>query len=352
MKKINLILLAIIAMASCKKENEFVKLSGKINSPKDSILVVTGENILKEIKINKDGTFKDTLKIHKKGHYRLTLGSNKRAIIYLKNGYDLILNAEDDPFFESFTYKGKGSDTNNFILSQFELSRNYGDPSSLYLLEKNAFDNKVRFIKKYIDSVNTLYGSKNIDTAVYNSSNRMSKQYLENITKDYERNHDFALKQKEIMEKTAIGRPSPKFEDYVDFKGGKKSLDAFRGKYVYLDIWATWCGPCIQQIPYLKDLEKEYHNKNIEFVSISTDEARKNGGSWEAAEKKWRNFVKERQLTGTQLWSGKDYSFQQAYQITGIPRFILIDPQGNIVDANAPRPSDPRIKQLFTSLGI
>ena len=77
--------MAIIAMASCKKENEFVKLSGKINSPKDSILVVTGENILKEIKINKDGTFKDTLKIHKKGHYRLTLGSNKRAIIYLKN---------------------------------------------------------------------------------------------------------------------------------------------------------------------------------------------------------------------------------------------------------------------------
>mgnify|MGYP000403909361 CR=1 FL=1 len=60
----------------------------------------------------------------------------------------------------------------------------------------------------------------------------------------------------------------------------------------------------------------------------------------------------KRNMGGTQLWSGKDYSFQQAYEITGIPRFILIDPKGNIVDANAPRPSDPRLRTLFTSLGI
>jgi hypothetical protein len=55
-------------------------------------------------------------------------------------------------------------------------------------------------------------------------------------------------------------------------------------------------------------------------------------------------------MSGYQLWSGKDFSFQKAYQITGIPRFILIDPNGNIVDANAPRPSDPKLKELCTSL--
>jgi hypothetical protein len=52
------------------------------------------------------------------------------------------------------------------------------------------------------------------------------------------------------------------------------------------------------------------------------------------------------------LWSGQDYAFQQAFQINSIPRFILIDPQGNIVDANAARPSDPKLKELFGSLGI
>ena len=57
-------------------------------------------------------------------------------------------------------------------------------------------------------------------------------------------------------------------------------------------------------------------------------------------------------MSGIQLWAGKDQSFQQEYQITGIPRFILIDPQGNIVDANAKRPSDPELKTLFNSLKI
>ena len=57
-------------------------------------------------------------------------------------------------------------------------------------------------------------------------------------------------------------------------------------------------------------------------------------------------------MSGVQLWAGEDISFQEAYQISGIPRFILIDPAGNIVDANAPRPSEPRLKELFTELGI
>ena len=57
-------------------------------------------------------------------------------------------------------------------------------------------------------------------------------------------------------------------------------------------------------------------------------------------------------MSVVQLWSGQDFTFQRDYQINGIPRFILIDPQGNIVDANAPRPSDPNLRTLFTSLGI
>ena len=64
-----------------------------------------------------------------------------------------------------------------------------------------------------------------------------------------------------------IGTPSPAF-DYENHKGGTTSLESLKGKYVYIDVWATWCGPCIAQIPFLKELEKEYHGKNIEFVSF------------------------------------------------------------------------------------
>ena len=70
----------------------------------------------------------------------------------------------------------------------------------------------------------------------------------------------------------------------------------------------------------------------------------------EAAEKKWRAFVKKKNMTGVQLWSGQDFSFQQAYQINSIPRFILIDPTGKIVNADAARPSSPKLSEQLDAL--
>ncbi len=141
------------------------------------------------------------------------------------------------------------------------------------------------------------------------------------------------------------GNPSPSF-DYENYKGGSTSLADLKGKYVYLDIWATWCGPCKKEIPHLKKLEDSYHDKNIEFVSISIDRKK----DYEA----WRNMVQERELGGIQLIADKDWKsdFVSDYAIRGIPRFILVDPEGNIVSANAPRPSHPELIELFNELKI
>lgn len=146
------------------------------------------------------------------------------------------------------------------------------------------------------------------------------------------------------------GQPSPKFEDYENFNGGKTSLEDFKGKYVYIDVWATWCGPCKSEIPYLKELEKTYRKKNIEFISISIDNINGKRGSYES----WKNMVEEKDLQGTQLFADNDWksNFIQEYLIKGIPRFILIDPEGNIVKANAPEPSNEKITELFNELNI
>jgi thiol-disulfide isomerase/thioredoxin len=113
---------------------------------------------------------------------------------------------------------------------------------------------------------------------------------------------------------------------------------------VYIDVWATWCGPCKGEIPFLKEIEKTYHSKNIEFVSISVDELKDHG--------KWKQMVKENELSGVQLYSDKNWSsqFVKDYKISGIPRFILIDPAGNIVSADAPRPSSKELKALLDEL--
>ncbi|WP_397446306.1 TlpA family protein disulfide reductase [Polaribacter sp. R77954] len=343
-KKICTLLFGLLIMVACSQEKpkEYLTFSGKLANNKDSIMAIANrQGIIKEIKIDAEGTFKDTLKLKSdEGEiYTIQTSANKVAPIYLKNGFDITLNGNSEEFMESFKYSGKGASNTNFILARIKKGQTIGNPQLILNLDEKAFRKKIEGLKTEYDSILNAYN--NLDSTLYATVKQQNEQLITYF--------DNAYQQSKIMGK---GKPSPKFENYTNVKGGKLSLDDFKGKYVYIDVWATWCGPCIQQIPYLKNIEKEYHNKNIAFVSISTDESRRNGGSWEAAEQKWRDFVKKRELGGVQLWSGQDYSFQQAYQINSIPRFILIDPEGNIVEANAPRPSDPQLKSLFTSLGI
>lgn len=148
------------------------------------------------------------------------------------------------------------------------------------------------------------------------------------------------------IKKLAAGSISPKFTDYENNAGGKMSLDDLKGKYVYFDIWATWCGPCIAEIPSLKKIEKQFHNKNIEFVSISIDT--------EDAYDKWKKMILDKELGGIQLLADNNWEsqFVEDYMIKGIPRFIIIDPEGKIINANAPRPSDAKLTEILNGLNL
>ena len=140
------------------------------------------------------------------------------------------------------------------------------------------------------------------------------------------------------------GSPSPQF-DYENVKGQNVKLEDLKGKNVYIDVWATWCGPCIAEIPSLKKLESDYQGKNIEFVSISVDEPEN--------KTLWKETVVNRDLKGVQLITeaGWNTEFIQNYLINGIPRFILLDAEGKIVSADAPRPSsDALIKEMIDEL--
>ena len=141
------------------------------------------------------------------------------------------------------------------------------------------------------------------------------------------------------------GKSSPTF-DYENFKGGKTKLEDYKGKYVYIDVWATWCRPCIAEIPSLKKLESEYKDAKIVFVSISID--------FEEDYDKWRMMVTNKSLGGSQLIADNNFesAFVKDYAIHEIPRFILIDPNGNILSADAPKPSSEQLIATFTQLGI
>ncbi len=141
-------------------------------------------------------------------------------------------------------------------------------------------------------------------------------------------------------EKLRAGMEAPNF-NALSRSGENVKLSDLKGKTVYVDVWATWCGPCIAEIPALKSLEKEMHDENIEFVSVSIDN--------EKDKQKWKDFVKEKDLKGVQLMAkgAWESDIVNDYNIGGIPRFLVIDETGKIKNANAPRPSESRIKEVL-----
>ena len=137
------------------------------------------------------------------------------------------------------------------------------------------------------------------------------------------------------------GAPAADF-DFYDKKGKRYTLKDLRGKAVYIDCWATWCGPCCAEIPHMEKLYAHYKkNKKIELISISLDD---NKSKWEkkiAADKPgWRQFIVNDNFKSLLC---------KNYDIDGIPRFLMFDKKGNIISLDAPRPSDERIIEWIDS---
>ncbi len=126
---------------------------------------------------------------------------------------------------------------------------------------------------------------------------------------------------------------------YPDINGKVRSLSENLGKVVLLDLWATWCAPCLAEIPALENLEKQFEGKDVVFISLSID----------TDKAKWQNMVKQKQLSGIQLFSNSEPRFIQDYEVAEVPRYIVFDKNGKTVNFNAPRPSDPKLKTLIES---
>ncbi len=165
---------------------------------------------------------------------------------------------------------------------------------------------------------------------IFNNKNDNEKHKAE-IQKDYA-----------VWENLEEGQAAPTF-NYADMNGKLYGLENFKGKYVYIDVWATWCGPCRKELPHLEELQEKYKGSDkIVFTSVSIDQ---DTGAW-------RKMVAEKEMQGVQLLADAAWqsSIVRDYKISGIPRFLLIGPDGEIISVNAPRPSSDRIKAKLAHL--
>ncbi|MEP3836001.1 MAG: TlpA disulfide reductase family protein [Algibacter sp.] len=333
MKKLACILLVAIALISCNKEEkkDYVTLSGKIINATSDSLVVAQRAIIKSIKVNQDGTFSDTLKVAS-GNYVLFDGQ-EQANIYLENGFDLKITIDTNAFDQSIHYEGVGEDVNNYLAKKVLLQERLLDYDDLMASDKSEFENK---LGSSIAEFKALLNEVSKDNVAFIANEEKGfKMIEEHLKSAYSKNNEPS---------PFNGKVAPKFNDYENYAGGSTSLDDLKGKYVYIDLWATWCGPCKAEIPALKRVEKAYHGKNIAFVSISLDSPK--------AYDKWKAMVKEKELTGVQLYAKGDQKFARDFKVNTIPRFILIDPNGIVVNDNAPRPSSKQLTKIFDRLEI
>lgn len=125
-----------------------------------------------------------------------------------------------------------------------------------------------------------------------------------------------------------------------DAAGDVVDFSTFKGKYVYIDMWASWCVPCIKEVPYLQELEKELKNTDVIIISVSVD---KN-------EQAWKKKMQDLGLHGCQLID-KENKLYDALNPKGVPFFVIYDKEGRLYMHDAPRPSDgARLKDILEGL--
>ena len=342
----------ILLLIGCKKEQheklktpDYVIVSGQvINRISDSLSIYKGFDFKKNLKINNQGYFKDTIKLKSPDVYGFYDGKNG-TFLYLEKGKDLNINFDANNFDNSVIFEGENAINSKYMLDKTILEENLLNTYSLSDFTKSQLNIKLKEISNELNSFYTK--NDKIDTVLVHQAQKS----LKFLIKGY---HDFVDEKINLKNDLPKGSKSPSFKDFEDNLGNKVSLSDFKGKYVYINFWASWCEPCFNEFSALEELIDEYKDKNIEFIGMSINDGSFHDNSLPKAKEAWINKIEELNLTNTQLIipNGKATKFIRAYRITGIPIYLIIDPDGNIVTPYAPNPSNKELKKLLNNLNL
>lgn len=207
--------------------------------------------------------------------------------------------------------------------------------SIIYALNKEEFRIKHNLkelpseLKEYILTDNLIDGFKKKGDV-----NSFAKSYYE---------HQKNIKKKEYI--TALESIKNKYEKiikgaevtdltFTNLNDDEVKLSDYKGKVIVIDLWATWCGPCMTEKPFFEKIEEKYKDKNVVFLTVSIDKR-----------KIWKSYFKNETPHGNQLHIYRKNL--AAYQITGIPRFFVFDTKFKIVDVFAPSPSSGDLEKMI-----
>jgi peroxiredoxin len=369
--RIQLIAFAIILLfASCKSSTEKFEVSGTItnNSAKkiylEEIPVATMQPIIVDsAEVDKNGKYVLTAELGEASRFNLRLDQNEYPLTSIINDttkitVDIKMNKASSAFAES--YEVKGAEANRqltdfihnindglqkiFWISREtdSLSRTNNPPDSLMnaLFVKRTEEAK-KINDLFFEAINrsnnpalTMFELGYYQTAANNPgykiqalSNDVVSQIVNDITLKFPGHQGVAAIKRSFdaqMQKTKgfVGKLAPEII-LPDVNGKEVKLSSFKGKYVLVDFWASWCAPCRRESPFLVQAYNKFRNKNFTILGVSLDDSKE----------EWINAIQNDGLAWTQISDLKEMNGKAVslYRIEAIPFNVLVDPEGKII---------------------
>lgn len=232
------------------------------------------------------------------------------------------------------------------VLSSYMDYLRINDPKKLLGDGKDWIGNEVK-IANYIPNlaIRQYIVANNLFAIHY--ENGKNPEYIETVSKQAGQWASFINKAAQGVKGKSTSKQYDRPAEYpqlrgIDVAGKKVSLNDLKGQWIYVDIWATWCGPCKFEIPYLQELEHRLKEYNIAFVSISIDK--------EEDRSKLLDLIKKENLGGIQIQNSNVEEVYSQLAVMGIPHFAIIAPDGKLFLNKAPKPSTGIPDRLLKSL--
>lgn len=329
----------------------FLLSSSQNASVKGHIFQPTGEKVYLQQIIEEDGKRKllvvDTSSIDE-GAFALEArldstqlfrihDGNEMTQVILSPGDELEVTFHTSFFDETMAYSGKGSKKNEFAANYY-LAKEVKEKEMYDLMNDEIEKEKPDTTRVYekVDEVysslkmllNDYYGEYPELLPLFENEMEQAELLQKRQRKSFKRWHKFSQVVEEV-----------KGETIFDFQGTNPDdeevvISDYKGKPVLIDFWATWCGPCKKEIPYLQEIEKQY-GERVYIVGASV---------WDKKDP-WKKMVSELGFENNMfIPKGKDEELKKRYMLTSIPRYILLDENLTIVNANASRPSSGELQ--------